>query len=212
MSMGWVEPRCYLLSVDAPVRRVLGSLSDPGIFQGPGETVVFLPAAAAAAAALLLVILWGRLGRLSPRPRSGSLVLGWMGSESPCCSCPPPPMWRSASSLLLPLACGSRGLLGDRVDSLLTPLFRSLDLPLLLLEVLASSLPPSPSEAGCTLCPLWVDLPPSLLALPLPPAEGALLPWPVGSGLSSSGFWGLLERSFLPSPAARSRGTSRGGR
>lgn len=81
MSEFLLEPRCYLLSVDVPVRSVLGSLSDPGIFQGPGETVVFLPAA-------LLVLLLGRLGRLSPRPLSGSLGLGLFCSDSTCCSCP----------------------------------------------------------------------------------------------------------------------------
>lgn len=172
------EPRCYLLSVvDVPERSVLGSLSDPGIFQGPGETVAFLPAAAAAAAPPPVVLLL----RLSPRLRSSS-----------------------ASSLLFPLVCGSLEPLGDSLDSL------SLDLPLVLLDDLGSplgpSLPASPSAAGCTLCPLWVDLPPSFLPL-------VLLPWPMGSGLSSSAFWGLFGRSVLLSRAAAgSRGTSRGGR
>ena len=34
---------CYLLTVEDPERRVLGNLSEPGIFQGPGETVAFRP-------------------------------------------------------------------------------------------------------------------------------------------------------------------------
>jgi len=42
--------RCYLLMVEVAERRVLGSLSVPGIFQGPGDTVAFLPDA------LLLVL------------------------------------------------------------------------------------------------------------------------------------------------------------
>lgn len=62
--MNW--PHCYLLRVDVPVRSVLGSLSDPGIFHGPGETVVFLPA----------MLLWlGGPSVLSPVPWSGSLDL-----------------------------------------------------------------------------------------------------------------------------------------
>lgn len=36
---------CYLLTVEGPGRNELGSLSDPGIFQGPGDTVAFLLAA-----------------------------------------------------------------------------------------------------------------------------------------------------------------------
>lgn len=112
--------------------------------------------------------------------------------------------------------------LGDWVVSLfppgklLSPVFLSLDLPLVLLEGLCSplcpSLPPSPSVVGCTLCPLWVDLPPSFFALPLPPVVATLLPWLIGSGFSSSDFWGLFERSVLLSRVTGSRGTSRGGR
>lgn len=185
------------------MRSVLGSLSDPGIFQGPGETVTFLPAAMP-----LLVLLLGRLGRLSPWTLSGSLCLGLLGSGSSCF----PPLQRSASSLLFPLVCRSLELLGEWVDSLVSPVFLSLDLPLVLLEGLGSpicpSLPPSPSAAGCIRCPLWVDLPPSFLALPLPPVVATLLPWLVGSGFSSSAFWGLLERSVLLSRATGSRGTS----
>lgn len=89
------------------------------------------------------------------------------------------------------------------MDSLWLPVFLSLDLPLVPLEGLGS-LPASLSAVGWTLCTLWVDLPPSFLV--------ALLPWLFRSGFSSSGFWGLLGRSFLPSPAMRSRGTSRGRR
>lgn len=203
-----LEPPCYLLSVDVPVRSVLGSLSDPGIFQGPGETVAFLPAA------LPAVLLLGRLGRFSPRPLSGSLGLVLLSSESTCCCCPPP--YRSTSVTLFPLVCGSLELLVDSVDSLSSPVLLSLDIPLVPLEGLGSplcpSLPTSPSVVGWTLCPTWVDLPPSFLALPLPPVEAALLPWPIGSGLSSSAFWGLFERSVLLSRATGSRGTSRGGR
>lgn len=98
-----LELRGYLLSVDVPVRRVLGSLSDPGIFQGPGETVAFLPAAML----LLLVLLLGRLGRLSPWPLSSSL--GLLCSSSPCLVA----LQRSSSSLLFPLVCGSFELLGE---------------------------------------------------------------------------------------------------
>lgn len=200
-----VPSRCYLLSVDWPVRSVLGSLSDPGIFHGPGETVAFLPA-------VLLVLLLGRLSRLSPRPLSTSLDLGLLCSGSTCW----PALCRSTSSLLLPLACGGMEATGGRLDSLLSPGCLSLDLPLVLLEGLGSPLcpswPPSPSVVGCILWPLWVDLPPSFLALPLPTAVAALLPWLFRSGLSSSGLRGLMERSFLPSPATSSRGTSRGER
>lgn len=210
-----VGPQCYLLNVDVPERSVLGSLSDPGIFQGPGETVAFLPPA-------LPLLLLGWLGRLSPRPLSSSLGLGLLCSGSICC---PPPL-RSPSSLLLPLefVCGSLEPLGDWVDSLfplgmlLSPAFLSLDLPLELLEALGSlvcsSLPPSPSVLGCPLCPLplWVDLPPSFLALPLPLGIGTLLPWPIRSGFSSSTVRGLWERSVRLSRTTGSCGTSRGSR
>lgn len=165
------DPPGYLLSADVPARRALGSLSDPGIFHGPGETVVFLPAE---------LLLPGGASRLSPGPRSGSLALG------------------ATSSLLFPLVCGSRAPPSPGPSAVL-----SLDRPLQLLEGLASSLPPSPSAPAWTLRPLSVDLPPSL---------AALLPWLLGSRFHSSAFWGLLERSFLPSPATRSRATSRGGR
>lgn len=101
-----LELRGYLLRVDVPVRRVLGSLSDPGIFQGPGETVAFLPAAMLL---LLLVLLLGRLGRLSPWPLSSSLGLGLLCSSSPCFVA----LQRSSSSLLFPLVCGSLELLGE---------------------------------------------------------------------------------------------------
>lgn len=179
------------------MRRPLGSLSEPGIFQGPGETVLFLPAAP--------LVLMGRLGRLSPRP--ASLVRGCVYSASPCCLLPL--LWRSASSLPLPFACRSEGAEpGERAASL------SADL-LLLGGRGSASATPSPSAAPCfALWLLRVDQPQSLLALPLPPHEGALLPWLPASGLGSSGdFWGLLERSFLPSPLpAAAGGTSRGGR
>lgn len=219
IQMGWfssdecghcflLKLRGYLLRVEVPVRRVLGSLSDPGIFQGPGETVAFLPAAML----LLLVLLLGRLGQLSPWPLSSSLGLGLLCSSSPCFA----PLQRSTSSLLFPLMCGSLELLGEWVDSLLSLVFLSLDLPLLLLEGLGSllcpSLPPSPSGVGCILRPLWVDLPPSFLALLLPLVAAALLAWPIGSGFSSSAFWGLFECSVLLSRATGSRWTSWGGR
>lgn len=71
--------RCYLLMVEVAERRVLGSLSEPGIFQGPGDTVVFLPDA------LLLVLeLW--LGRLSWLicPFSGSFGRALNGTRAPC--------------------------------------------------------------------------------------------------------------------------------
>lgn len=176
MGVSCGGPGGYLLRVEVPVRSVLGSLSEPGIFQGPGETVAFLPAA--------LLLFWGRLGRLSPR----------LLSDSPCCT----PPYRSTSPLLVPLVCGS---CGDSVDSLWR--FLSLDLPLVLLEGLGSPLP-SPSVVCGPLGPLWVDLPPSFLALLLP-----LLPWLVRSWLGSSAFWGLFGRSVLPTG---SRGTSRGDR
>lgn len=71
--------RCYLLMVEVAERRVLGSLSEPGIFQGPGDTVAFLPDA------LLLVLeLW--LGRLSwfICPFSGSFGRALNGTRVPC--------------------------------------------------------------------------------------------------------------------------------
>lgn len=71
--------RCYLLMVEVAERRVLGSLSEPGIFQGPGDTVTFLPDA------LLLVLeLW--LGRLSwfICPFSGSFGRALNCTRAPC--------------------------------------------------------------------------------------------------------------------------------
>lgn len=65
--------------MDVPERRVLGSLSEPGIFQGPGDTVAFLPAAVLP----LLVLLVGRQGRVSPGPLSASLGLGFSCAGSP---------------------------------------------------------------------------------------------------------------------------------
>lgn len=98
------------------------------------------------------------------------------------------------------------------MDTLLSPVFLSLDLPLVLLEGLGSpicpSLPPSPSGVGCILRPLWVDLPPSFLALLLPLVLAALLAWLMGSVFSSSAFWGLFEHSVLLSRATGSRWTS----
>lgn len=70
--------RCYLLIVEVAERRVLGSLSVPGIFQGPGDTVAFLPAA------LLVLELW--LGLLSwlNCPFSGSFGRVLNGTRGPC--------------------------------------------------------------------------------------------------------------------------------
>lgn len=83
---------CYLLSeAEAPGRSALGSLSEPGIFHGPGETVAFLPAAA--------VMPPPFLDRLSHR--SGSLSLGL------------PSLQHSAASLSVPLECWIMELLGE---------------------------------------------------------------------------------------------------
>ena len=140
-------------------RSVLGSLSDPGIFQGPGETVTFVPGPLPPLLVLLLV--WQ--DRLSPWLLSGSLVQGFSWANSPCCAALLSgwllPLWAPP---LLPFELMCEGLepLGDWVSSLfplrwlLSPAFLSLDLPLELLEGLGSPgcsppLPPSPpSVAG----------------------------------------------------------------
>lgn len=116
--------------VDVAERKVLGSLSEPGIFQGPGDTVAFLPDA------LLLLFLELWLGRLSACPFSGSFGRALSGTGDPC--------W-----LLLPskhpfpplTLLSVRQVLGEsrfREGVLLRSLLRSLDFARLLLWGLGS--------------------------------------------------------------------------
>lgn len=183
--------RCYLLMVEVAERRVLGSLSVPGIFQGPGDTVAFLPDA------LLLVLeLW--LGRLSWLIClfSGSFGRALNGTRVPC--------W-----LLLPsrhpfppfILVSVGKVLGEsrfRDGVLLLSLLRSLDFARLLLWDLGS--PASSSRYCCwTFPPLErrLVLLPSLCLVPppTPPAMADLFPTLVCSRALLSGPLGPWEQS-----------------
>lgn len=163
--------RCYLLIVEVAERRVLGSLSVPGIFQGPGDTVAFLPAA------LLILELW--LGLLSWLicPFSGSFGRALNGTRGPC--------W-----LLLPsrhpfppfMLVSVRDVLGEsrlRDGVLLRSLLRSLDFARLLLWDFGSPAnssryccwPFPPLERRLVLLPSLCLVPP-----PTPPAKADLFP------------------------------------
>ncbi len=183
--------RCYLLMVEVAERRVLGSLSEPGIFQGPGDTVAFLPDA------LLLVLeLW--MGRLS------WLIFPFSGSFSRALNCTRAPCW-----LLLPsrhpfppfMLVSFGEVLGEsrfRDGVLLCSLLRSLDFARLPLWDLGS--PASSSRYCCWLfTPLErrLVLLPSLCLVPPPtsPARADLFPTVACSRALLSGPLGPWEQS-----------------
>lgn len=129
--------------VEVAERRLLGSLSEPGIFQGPGDTVAFLPAMLLPLLMLVveLVCLEIWLDWVSPAPLSGSFSFD-LPSRLP---------------LLLPLTPASvLGGLGDLgtsrfLDWLLPD--HSLGRARLLLAALASRGAPATSSKCCSRCP-----------------------------------------------------------
>lgn len=117
----------YLLTVDVPDRSVLGSLSDPGIFQGPGDTVAFLPAMALPP----VFPLDPRQGRASTDTLSGSLGpdFSWAGLSvlPPLLGVPPFTLECVSPSPVALRECGR--CLFSLWGALLSPPLLSLDFP-----------------------------------------------------------------------------------